>query len=78
MWQAGAQLLAGRLRRTLDAATAALERGKARGDEDDSAFAEVNSALSAAIAVVKQWCWHAARTPPVSLLWQPAMPVHRV
>ena len=54
MWQAGAQLLAGGLRRTLGAATAALERGKARGDEDDSAFAEVNSAFSAAIAVVKQ------------------------
>ena len=54
VWQAGAQLLAAGLRRTLDAAKTVLEQGKARGDDDDSAFAEVNSAFCAAIAVVKQ------------------------
>jgi hypothetical protein len=45
MWQAGAQLLTGGLRRTLDAAKKVLEQGGARGDEDDSAYAQVSRAF---------------------------------
>jgi hypothetical protein len=46
MWQAGAQLLAAGLRRTLDAVKKVLEQGGARGDEDDLTYSQVSRAFS--------------------------------